>query len=222
MIIKVEGEVEETYVRDDQQYKEEDELTTTFKVEEDTPTEISTGHAIEKPSADYLTLVPGCKLEDEYITRDCAGKQTIASTLDGGLHSIGRPSNPSDSKQLRTVRDGAEIQGKEKYSCPECGESFSSELSLTIHQKSRTGGKFYSCSECGKCFLDISELVIHCRSHTDKKPNCCPECGKCFTTKSGLVSHQKTHTGERPYSCSECGKCFAKKSTLVTHQRSHT
>ncbi|PIO25600.1 hypothetical protein AB205_0070200, partial [Aquarana catesbeiana] len=42
MTIKVEGEVEETYVRDDQQYTEEGGITRTFK-EEDSPTEISTG-----------------------------------------------------------------------------------------------------------------------------------------------------------------------------------
>ncbi|XP_077322172.1 uncharacterized protein LOC143955923 [Lithobates pipiens] len=42
MTIKVEGEVEETYVRDDQQYTEEAGMTRTF-IEEDTPTEISTG-----------------------------------------------------------------------------------------------------------------------------------------------------------------------------------
>ncbi|XP_077321628.1 uncharacterized protein LOC143955459 [Lithobates pipiens] len=42
MNMKVEGEVEETYVRDDQQYTEEAGMTRTF-IEEDTPTEISTG-----------------------------------------------------------------------------------------------------------------------------------------------------------------------------------
>ncbi|PIO13336.1 hypothetical protein AB205_0156880, partial [Aquarana catesbeiana] len=42
MNMKVEGEVEETYVRDDQQYMEEAGMMRTF-IEEDTPTEISTG-----------------------------------------------------------------------------------------------------------------------------------------------------------------------------------
>ncbi|PIO12736.1 hypothetical protein AB205_0124370, partial [Aquarana catesbeiana] len=69
MNMKVEGEVEETYVRDDQQYTEEAGMTRTF-IEEDTPTEISTGHAMEKPSKDRLTLSPGWKTEDEDITGD--------------------------------------------------------------------------------------------------------------------------------------------------------
>ena len=42
MTMKVECEVEETYVREDQQYTEEAGMTRIF-IEEDTPTEISTG-----------------------------------------------------------------------------------------------------------------------------------------------------------------------------------
>ncbi|PIO11308.1 hypothetical protein AB205_0154960, partial [Aquarana catesbeiana] len=42
MNLKVEGEEEEMYVRDDQQYTEEAGTTRTF-IEEDTPTEIGTG-----------------------------------------------------------------------------------------------------------------------------------------------------------------------------------
>ncbi|KAM5125252.1 uncharacterized protein ACMZJ9_022340 [Mantella aurantiaca] len=82
MKIKVEGEVEETYVRDDQQYKEEKAGMMRTSIEEDTPTEISTGHAMEKPSKDHLTLPPGCKMEDEDIT----GEKTMISSMDGGDH----------------------------------------------------------------------------------------------------------------------------------------
>ncbi|PIO23826.1 hypothetical protein AB205_0044120, partial [Aquarana catesbeiana] len=221
MNMKVEGEVEERYVRDDQQYTEEAGMTRTFK-EEDTPTEISTGNTIEKPLKDRLTLSSGCEMEDEDITRDCAGEKTMSSAMDGGLHSVDRPTNPSDSEQPCTVRDGAGIQGEEKCSCPECGESFSSELSLIVHQRSHTGEKVHSCSECGECFLDKSELVIHCKSHTDMRPNYCSECWKCFTKKSDLVRHHRLHTGVKPYSCPECEKCFTQKSDLARHQRLHT
>ncbi|KAM5124911.1 uncharacterized protein ACMZJ9_022592 [Mantella aurantiaca] len=244
MEIKVEGEVEETYVRDDQQYTEEEAGMIRTSIEEDTSTEISTGHALEKPSKDHLTLSPGCKMEDEDIT----GEKTMISSMDGGDHSMDRSWDPSD--QPCTVRDGAATRDQETFSGPVFGESFTSELSLTehqrshmsdnpnfcsecgkcfrwksdlvIHQRSHTGEKPYSCPGCGKCFAQKSNLVIHQRSHTGEKPYSCPECGKCFTHKSELVIHQKSHTGEKPYSCSECGKCFAQKSHLVTHQRTHT
>ncbi|XP_077321698.1 uncharacterized protein LOC143955528 [Lithobates pipiens] len=219
--MKVEGEVEETYVRDDRRYTEEAGMTRTF-IEEDTPTEISTGHAMEKPSKDRLTLSPGCRMEDEDITGDCGGEKTMISTMDGGLHSVDRPRNPSDSEQPRTVGDGAGIQGEGKPSSFECEESSSSELSPFKHRRSHTGGEVYSCSECGKCFKKISKLVIHLQSHTEERPYSCPECGKCYQLKSTLVRHLKSHTGEGPYSCSECGKCFSEKSDLYVHQRTHT
>ncbi|XP_077321867.1 uncharacterized protein LOC143955640 isoform X1 [Lithobates pipiens] len=219
MNMKVEGEVEETYVRDDQQYTEEAGMTRTF-IEEDTPTEISTGHAMEKPSKDRLTLSAGCRMEDEDITGDCGGEKTMISTMDGGLHSVDRPWNPSDSEQPRTVGDGAGVQ--EIFSFPTWGEGFSSELSPPVHQRSHTGEKLYSCPECGKFFSQKSHLSRHLRIHTGEKPYSCAECGKYFSHKFHLYTHQKTHTGERPYSCTECGKCYTHKSVLVIHQRSHT
>ncbi|KAM5127463.1 uncharacterized protein ACMZJ9_020602 [Mantella aurantiaca] len=216
MEIKVEGEVEETYVRDDQQYTEEEAGMMRTSLEEDTPTEISTGHAMEKPSKDHLTLSPGCKMEDDDIT----GEKTMISSMDGGDHSVDRSCDPSD--QPCTVRDGAATREEKTFSCPECEESFTSELSLNEHQTSHLNLKFHSCPECGKCFPWRSKLLRHQRFHTGEKPYSCPECRKCFTLKGNLVRHQRSHTGEKPYSCPECGKCFSQKTYLLIHQRSHT
>ncbi|KAM5125583.1 uncharacterized protein ACMZJ9_022080 [Mantella aurantiaca] len=212
MEIKVEGEVEETYVRDDQQYKEEKAGMMRTSIEEDTPTEISTGHAMEKPSKDHLTLSPGCKMEDEDIT----GEKTMISSRDGGDHSVDRSCDPSDSEEPRTVRDGAATREEKTFSCPECWESFSSQLSFTVHQRSHTGEILHSCSGCEKVFLRKSKLLKHLRSHTGLK------CGKCFPKKSSLIIHERSHTGEKPYSCSECERCFSDKSSLVKHERIHT
>ncbi|XP_040177281.1 gastrula zinc finger protein XlCGF67.1-like [Rana temporaria] len=205
---------------------------------------------MEKPSNDRLTLSPGCKMEDEDITGDCGGEKTMSSTMDGGLHSVDRPWNPSDSEQPRTVRGGAVIQGEETFPCPECGEDFSSKLNLSVHQrshnvgdfhsssnvgqssayisefmnyyKSRTGKKQYPCSECEKSFSSKYTLSKHKKLHSGEKPYSCPKCGKCFSEKSILVSHEKFHTGERPFSCPECGKCYKLKFVLFKHLRSHT
>ncbi|XP_077321618.1 uncharacterized protein LOC143955446 [Lithobates pipiens] len=221
MNMKVEGEDEEKYVRDDRQSMEEDGITGTF-IEEDTPTEISTGHAMEKPSKDLLTLSPGCRMGNEDITGDCGGEKTTISTMDGGLHSVDRPWSPSDSEQPCTVRDGAGIQGEKRFSCPRCGYRFSSALSLILHQRSHTGEDRHSCPECGRSFSHKSELVRHQRSHMGERPFFCPECGKCFTEKCSLFRHQRCHTGEKPHPCPECGKGFARNSQLVVHLRSHT
>ncbi|PIO13182.1 hypothetical protein AB205_0108980, partial [Aquarana catesbeiana] len=219
MNMKTECEVEEEYIWDDQQYTEEAGMTRTF-IEEDTPTEISTGHAMEKPSKDRLTVFIVCKMADEDSIRDCGGEKTMSSTINGGLHSVDRPWNPSDSEQPHTMRNGAGIQGEKEFLCPECGESFSSELRFSVHQRFHTGEKLFSCSECGQSFLHKAELNMHYASHQAEKPFCCPECGKCFSHKSFLVRHQRLHTGEKPHSCPKCGKCFTESSDLVVHQRS--
>ncbi|KAM5140625.1 uncharacterized protein ACMZJ9_014508 [Mantella aurantiaca] len=219
MEIKVEGEVEETYVRDDQQYmEEEEEAGMMTSIEEDTPTEISTGHSIKKPSKDNLALSPSCKTEDENIT----GEKTVISSMDSGDHNVNRPCDPSDSEQPHAIRDGAGTQEEKKFPCPECWRSFRSDLSLTIHLRTHTGEKLHPCCECGKNFLYKSELFMHYRSHTGEKPYSCPECGKTFSLKTSLSKHQRLHVGERIYSCPDCEKVYKCKSDLVIHRRSHT
>ncbi|XP_073517709.1 uncharacterized protein [Phyllobates terribilis] len=111
---------------------------------------------------------------------------------------------------------------EKRFSCHKYRKCFNQKSDLARHQRTHTGEKPFSCSECGKCFTLKGNLVIHQRTHTGEKPFSCSECGKCFTLKGNLVIHQRTHTGEKPFSCSECGKCFNQKSDLVRHQRIHT
>ncbi|KAM5125272.1 uncharacterized protein ACMZJ9_022311, partial [Mantella aurantiaca] len=83
MKFEVKEEEEETFVGGDQQSTEEDLEMMTIDPEESS-IKISTGHAMEKPSKDHLTLSPGCKMEDEDIT----GEKTMISSMDGGDHSV--------------------------------------------------------------------------------------------------------------------------------------
>ncbi|CAI9597124.1 unnamed protein product, partial [Staurois parvus] len=246
--IEIKTEEEEAYVRDDQQSMEEDGITGTF-IEEDTPTEISTG---ENPAPSNVHPAP---------------------------HSVDGPSYSSSPADPQTLRDQAGLPTGKSFSCTECGKCFNFKSNLDVHKRSHTGEKEYSCTECGKCFLKTSQLVSHQRSHTGEKPFSCSECGKCFSQrcpfftdirdctqvknripvlsagnvlyknhylqhirgltrgkshilvpsaenvfsrKSNLTVHQRSHMGEKLHSCSECGKCFLHKSDLVIHYRSHT
>ncbi|XP_069606251.1 zinc finger protein 432-like [Ranitomeya imitator] len=111
---------------------------------------------------------------------------------------------------------------EKRFSCSNCGRYFNLKSDLIRHEKIHTGEKPHSCSECGRSFIRKSVLVKHQRTHTGEKPFSCSECGKCFLQKSVLVNHQRYHTREKPYSCSECGKCFTDKSNHIAHQRTHT
>ncbi|KAM4772624.1 oocyte zinc finger protein XlCOF7.1-like [Rhinophrynus dorsalis] len=136
------------------------------------------------------------------------------------------------------------FHNRKTLSCSECGEHFSCESALVMHQRIHGIQKQYSCSdnekcltsksnvvkkqtvhtgsECGNVFSKISQFGNHQITHTGDKPFVCSECGKCFRQKSDLVKHQRIHSGEKPFACSECGKCFSWNSDLVAHQRTHT
>uniref|UniRef100_A0A803YPJ0 C2H2-type domain-containing protein n=1 Tax=Meleagris gallopavo TaxID=9103 RepID=A0A803YPJ0_MELGA len=76
----------------------------------------------------------------------------------------------------------------------------------------------YTCSQCKESFsLEVS-LILHQKLHTGKGdgPLTCTYCGKDFRDLSKAIRHQRIHTGERPYQCTECGKSFIRRDHLMT------
>ncbi|KFZ51822.1 Zinc finger and SCAN domain-containing protein 23, partial [Antrostomus carolinensis] len=47
------------------------------------------------------------------------------------------------------------------------------------------------CDECGKSYTSNSSLTFHQRKHTGERPYECGECGKSFSQRSSLVKHQR-------------------------------
>uniref|UniRef100_A0A803YGR6 C2H2-type domain-containing protein n=1 Tax=Meleagris gallopavo TaxID=9103 RepID=A0A803YGR6_MELGA len=114
--------------------------------------------------------------------------------------------------------------GERPYTCSQCKESFSLEVSLILHQKLHTGkgdGPL-TCTYCGKDFRDLSKAIRHQRIHTGERPYQCTECGKSFIRRDHLLKHWRVHTGETPYQCPVCGKHFRYKESLNCHQKIHS
>ncbi|XP_063819080.1 uncharacterized protein LOC135057111 [Pseudophryne corroboree] len=243
--IKVEDieEEEETYVRGDQQCKEE-EISTDISTDECRNQMTSKGYLSVSPAfkidynitQDSLLKIPiifktfpllltADKSPDPYNHGECSHQSDIMTqnTAHKG-DSVFSSSECGKSfvHQSDFVRNHRSHTGERLFPCSECGKCFTQKYNLIKHQKIHIGEKPFPCSECGKCFTYKLNLDTHLKIHTGEPVFPCSECGKCFTQKSDLVKHQRTHTGEKPFPCSECGKCFTAKSNLVRHQRSHT
>ncbi|XP_059585405.1 zinc finger protein 777-like isoform X2 [Alligator mississippiensis] len=122
------------------------------------------------------------------------------------------------------VRHQANHMVERPYTCTQCKESFSLEVSLILHQKLHTGkgdGPL-TCTYCGKDFRDLSKAIRHQRIHTGERPYQCTQCGKSFIRRDHLLKHWRVHTGETPYQCPVCGKHFRYKESLNCHQKIHT
>ncbi|XP_069606533.1 oocyte zinc finger protein XlCOF22-like [Ranitomeya imitator] len=236
----------ETYVREDEQLKEEN------------PTDNHSGDCAWN-SEKYLTSLD-FKAEFEVVAQDAYEDNYIIPDIHSALH---RPYLPLDyfqqvpssdlsqtvkqnKRHRRGVKHCRDNTRNKTYSCSICEKRFYKESDLVIHQKNHTREKLFICSNCGKNFTQKSDIgkchtgekpfscsecektfhlksnQVETRSLTKKKPFSCSECGKCFAVKRTLFTHHRTHTGENPFLCSECGKGFKVKSNLVTHQRIHT
>ncbi|XP_073536653.1 uncharacterized protein [Phyllobates terribilis] len=212
----------ETYVRGDEQCKEE---IPTY----DYPADVCTRRSEGQLTSSIF------KYDDLEIPQDTIEVNAITPDLPSSLHSKDLSSDSlkqvlSSDSLLTTKENHCHKRGIKKQTAPKATKPFSHseygnsllKKSFLKHQKTYTAENRFFCFKQGKCFNQKSDLVSHQRSHTEEKPFSCLECGKCFTEKSSFIRHWRTHTGEKPYSCSECGKCFTRKSNIIAHQRTHT
>lgn len=136
------------------------------------------------------------------------------------LHPISETYNTCNTTAGNDITTSDLAQGCKPFTDLESEQSFLGG-SHTGRQRIHKVKERYTCAECGKSFTAISNLVRHERIHTGERPYHCTVCGKSFNQKEVLLRHQKMHTGERPYECNVCGKCFNRKHHLLEHHKIH-
>ncbi|XP_069606099.1 zinc finger protein 773-like isoform X1 [Ranitomeya imitator] len=212
----------ETYVRGDEQCKEE---TPPYDYPDDCGRR-SEGHLTSSIFKSDDIEIPQDTIEVNAITPDIPSslhrKDLSSDLLKQFLSSDSLPTTGKNQSHKISIKKQTAPKAKKPFSHSECGNSFPIAKSILKHQKIHAAENRFSCSTCGKCFNHKSQLVSHQRIHTGEKPFSCSECGKCFNMKAHLDGYKRIHTGEKPFPCSECGKCFSQKSDFIKHLRTHT
>ncbi|XP_037074615.1 zinc finger protein 160-like [Pollicipes pollicipes] len=119
------------------------------------------------------------------------------------------------------------------YRCQVCGDSFSSQASLSAHGRSHTQARRLPvCDVCGKVFVDSASAshhrLWHARQIRPRDRYMCDYCGKLYASWASLSGHySRMHaTGNarrlimpKKYRCENCGRRFRTGDDLARHRR---
>ncbi|KAL1517641.1 hypothetical protein ABEB36_001379 [Hypothenemus hampei] len=125
---------------------------------------------------------------------------------------------------------------KEPYKCIVCGNTFTLQSSMRIHQinkhrvvdESELSSNY--CTLCKMSFKKPSSLAKHLEMkrciptpRVERQGHfVCDLCGKEFRFYKTFNLHLRDHAGDKPFKCSYCPKSFVINSKRLMHEVSHT
>ena len=94
---------------------------------------------------------------------------------------------------------------RKRFSCDECGNSYSMKYTLESHVKAVHCGEMFSCDKCDKSYTTSSGLINHVNSIHSGKKFVCPECpGSSFSRNWVLKEHTESFHQNRTFKCQFC------------------
>lgn len=125
---------------------------------------------------------------------------------------------PLHSQYLKENLDKTNVY----FSCPHCGQNFSTQDTLNKHVASHDPSNIHQCEFCDACFNNFESLQNHRSNHlTDRKVYQCDLCDKSFVRHFALFNHLQVHANKSYFKCQSCSKCFSSKEHLDQHSRIH-
>jgi len=122
------------------------------------------------------------------------------------------------------AKDNEELQKHEKvrFTCNICGNQFTMQRNLKMHQKTvhGNGGKQCKCSECDYAAVQKVGVIKHVQSVHGGITLPCDSCNKVYKWQADLIRHkERVHAGIK-FKCSICKKEFSEKRCLRIHNQS--
>ncbi|KAM5141669.1 uncharacterized protein ACMZJ9_015381 [Mantella aurantiaca] len=214
IVVKVESDEEELYLRDDGQYLDEEEILP----------EMRTGGGGQRTrgqrSEEHLASSP----EYDDLVDDSPGEDPFTNNLHPHLHSADRspdPSNPEESYPDTLYPLSPDLHPDLSMSSRSPSAS-SYGLVLVDTADTETHGVVepFFCSPCVKWFLLKLPPGQH-KTAAPKVPFLCPDCGRSLTQHEGLPQPRRTDIVKLTHVCFECGRCFTVESNLFRHRLTH-
>ncbi|XP_067321227.1 zinc finger protein 585A-like isoform X1 [Anolis sagrei] len=171
-------------------------------------------------------LMTPVKIEDPFVPAQSVCKSNRAPTSWEEENAEKYDQNGKYFSQDSDLLIQEDPDVEKRYTCWNCGQSFSSSPDLLTHERTHVGEKVYTCAHCGESQRfhkgQKSNRCLHCQKTLQDTLETSSKRGKRRSQKPEILKPQITCRGRKPSTCLVCERSFRNGRALRTHQRIHT